>query len=91
MGVISRIKEDIESIYHRDPAARSAMEILLNYPGMHAIWMHRISFKLWNRRWFLMARCISTFSRWWTGVEIHPGGNHRASIFYRPRHGNRYR
>ena len=73
MGVISRIKEDIESIYHRDPAARSAMEILLNYPGMHAIWMHRISFKLWKRRWFLMARCLSTFSRWWTGVEIHPG------------------
>lgn len=73
MGVIARLKEDIESIYHRDPAARSAFEILINYPGMHAIWLHRISHKLWKRDWRLTARCLSTFSRWLTGVEIHPG------------------
>jgi len=73
MGVIARLKEDIESIYHRDPAARSAFEILVNYPGMHAIWLHRISHKLWKRDWRLTARCLSTFSRWLTGVEIHPG------------------
>ncbi|WP_133406625.1 serine O-acetyltransferase [Parashewanella tropica] len=73
MGMISRIKEDIASIYHRDPAARSTWEILLNYPGMHAIWLHRASHKLWKNEWFLLARVISTFSRWLTGVEIHPG------------------
>ncbi|QUN07021.1 serine O-acetyltransferase [Shewanella yunxiaonensis] len=73
MGVISRIKEDIQSIYHRDPAARSALEILLNYPGMHAIWMHRVSHKLWSAKFYFLARCLSTFARWATGVEIHPG------------------
>jgi serine O-acetyltransferase len=73
MGVYSRLKEDIASIYHRDPAARSAIEILTNYPGMHAIWLHRISHKLWRADWRLLARCLSTFSRWLTGVEIHPG------------------
>ncbi|ARD22875.1 MULTISPECIES: serine O-acetyltransferase [Shewanella] len=73
MGVIARLKEDIESIYHRDPAANSSFEILVNYPGMHAIWIHRISNKLWNAKWHLLARCLSTFSRWLTGVEIHPG------------------
>lgn len=73
MGVRSRIKEDIESIYHRDPAANSTIEILLNYPGMHAIWLHRVSHKFWRSNWRLTARCLSTFSRWLTGVEIHPG------------------
>ncbi|NMH64387.1 serine O-acetyltransferase [Shewanella salipaludis] len=73
MAVIARLKEDIESIYHRDPAARSAIEILLTYPGMHAIWLHRISHKFWKRNCRLTARCLSTFSRWLTGIEIHPG------------------
>ncbi|MBB1269914.1 serine O-acetyltransferase [Shewanella sp. SR44-3] len=73
MGMIARIKEDIASIYHRDPAARNAFEILFNYPGMQAIWIHRASYKLWRADWKLSARCLSTFSRWLTGVEIHPG------------------
>ncbi len=73
MGVISRIKDDIQSIYHRDPAANGTLEILLNYPGMQAIWIHRVSNKLWRGNWRLTARCLSTFSRWFTGVEIHPG------------------
>lgn len=73
MGVIARIKEDIASIYHRDPAARSAFEIIFNYPGMQAIWLHRLGYKLWRADWKLTARCLSTFSRWLTGVEIHPG------------------
>ncbi|MCL1048327.1 serine O-acetyltransferase [Shewanella abyssi] len=73
MGVIARLKDDIASIYHRDPAANGTIEILFNYPGMQAIWIHRISHKLWVRKWRLLARCLSTFSRWLTGVEIHPG------------------
>ena len=73
MGVIARLKDDIASIYHRDPAANGTLEILFNYPGMQAIWIHRISNKLWVRKWRLLSRCLSTFSRWLTGVEIHPG------------------
>ncbi|MDB2386736.1 serine O-acetyltransferase [Shewanella sp.] len=73
MGVIARLKDDIASIYHRDPAANGTIEILFNYPGMQAIWIHRASHKLWNNNWRLLARCLSTFSRWLTGVEIHPG------------------
>lgn len=71
--MFSRIKEDIQSVFDRDPAARTSFEVLTNYPGMHAIWIHRASHKLWCKDWKLMARLLSTFSRWLTGVEIHPG------------------
>ncbi|GLX79724.1 serine acetyltransferase [Thalassotalea insulae] len=71
--MFSRIKEDIKSVFDRDPAARTTFEVLTNYPGMHAIWIHRLSHKLWLADWKLLARMLSTFSRWLTGVEIHPG------------------
>jgi serine O-acetyltransferase len=71
--MFSRIKEDINSVFDRDPAARNTFEVLTNYPGLHAIWLHRISHKLWIKNWKLLARLFSTFSRWLTGVEIHPG------------------
>ncbi|MDO6427552.1 MULTISPECIES: serine O-acetyltransferase [Thalassotalea] len=71
--MFSRIKEDIQSVFDRDPAARTTFEVLTNYPGMHAIWIHRLSNKLWRNNWKLIARMLSTFSRWLTGVEIHPG------------------
>ncbi len=71
--MFSRIKEDIKSVFDRDPAARNTFEVLTNYPGMHAIWIHRLSNKLWRNNWKLLARLLSTFSRWLTGVEIHPG------------------
>ncbi|MDP7593728.1 MAG: serine O-acetyltransferase [Litorilituus sp.] len=71
--MFTRIKEDINSVFDRDPAARTIFEVLLNYPGLHAIWMHRFSHRLWRANWKLLARSISTFSRWLTGVEIHPG------------------
>lgn len=67
------IKEDINSVFARDPAARNNFDVLTNYPGLHAIWLHRISHRLWNKKWLWLARAISTFSRWLTGVEIHPG------------------
>ncbi|WP_194756498.1 serine O-acetyltransferase [Aliidiomarina indica] len=67
------IREDIASVYERDPAARHFFEVLTNYPGLHAIWVHRFSHCLWNWRLKWLARWISTFSRWITGVEIHPG------------------
>ncbi len=67
------IKEDIQSVFERDPAARTFLEVLLNYPGLHAIWIYRLSHRLWLANWKLIARCFSTFARFLTGVEIHPG------------------
>jgi len=72
-NMFSRMKEDINSVFDRDPAARTTFEVLLNYPGLHAIWIHRVSHRLWRANWKLIARLVSTFSRWLTGVEIHPG------------------
>ncbi|GLX82762.1 serine O-acetyltransferase [Thalassotalea eurytherma] len=71
--MFSRIKEDINSVFDRDPAARTVFEVLTNYPGLHAVWCHRLSHKLWkyNLKW--LARTFSTVARWLTGVEIHPG------------------
>ena len=67
------IREDIQSVFHRDPAARTSLEVLLNYPGLHAVLMHRLAHKLWAMNFKLLARCVSSFSRWFTGIEIHPG------------------
>lgn len=67
------LREDIASIYARDPAARHFFEVLTNYPGLHAIWWHRLSHRLWQWRLRWLARFLSTIARWLTGVEIHPG------------------
>jgi len=71
--MFERLKEDFACVFERDPAARTKLEILTNYPGMHAIWMHRINHKLWQANWRWLARTFSTIARWLTGVEIHPG------------------
>ena len=71
--MFSRIKEDIHSVFDRDPAARTVFEILTNYPGMHAIWGHRLAKWFWCRGLKWLGRTISTIVRWLTGVEIHPG------------------
>lgn len=69
------IKEDIYSIFDRDPAARTVFETLTCYPGLHAIMFHRITHKLWrlNLKW--AARFLAHIARWLTGIEIHPGAN----------------
>lgn len=66
------LKEDIKTVFERDPAANNVLEILLTYPGMHAIWYYRIAHFLWRKKLRLLARIISTFARFLTGVEIHP-------------------
>jgi len=72
--MFDRLKEDVSVVFERDPAARSTLEILLAYPGVHAILMHRLSHRLWRTGWFkLLARVLSHLSRWLTGIEIHPG------------------
>ena len=67
------IREQIDTIFRRDPAARSFLEIVLCYPGFHAILLHRVAHKLWRHGWRLPARVVSQLSRSLTGVEIHPG------------------
>ena len=71
--MFKRLKEDIETVFERDPAARSILEVLLCYPGLHAVWFHRIAHWFWTHNLKLIARIISHFSRWLTGIEIHPG------------------
>ncbi len=71
--MFQRLREDINSVFDRDPAARNAFEVLTNYPGLHALLIHRLSHWLWKKNLKWLARSLSTFSRWLTGVEIHPG------------------
>ena len=70
--MFTRIREDIHTALARDPAARSAWEVLLAYPGVHALWAHRINHFLWNRGLKLIARIGSHWARSATGIEIHP-------------------
>jgi serine O-acetyltransferase len=74
-------KDDIDCILNRDPAARSRLMVILCYPGLHAIWGHRITHFLWHHRWFLLARWLSHFIRFLTGIEIHPGAKLGQRIF----------
>lgn len=73
-GFRGRLAEDIATAANRDPAARSRLEIVLCYPGLHAIWLHRVAHWLWQyATWRLVARLLSQFTRFLTGIEIHPG------------------
>tara|TARA_R110001592_G_scaffold248308_1_gene510557 strand:- start:17987 stop:18763 length:777 start_codon:yes stop_codon:yes gene_type:complete len=67
------LKDDIKSVFNRDPAARNTFEVLTNYPGLHALLLHRLAHKLWQHNFRWLGRSLSTFSRWLTGIEIHPG------------------
>ncbi len=76
-----RVREDIQSVYNRDPAARSIWEVLTCYPGLHAIWLHRIAHRLWQRRHLTLARFLSHVNRFLTGIEIHPGARIGRRLF----------
>lgn len=71
--MFERLREDIKSVFERDPAARNFLEVLTNYPGLHALLLHRLAHRLWKRNFKWLARSLSSFSRWMTGIEIHPG------------------
>lgn len=84
MGIISFIKDivdDVDSVFTRDPAARNRVEVLTCYPGLHAIWAHRLTHYLWQRNIKLPARLISQFIRFLTGVEIHPAAKIGRRVF----------
>ena len=71
--MFERIREDVSAVFERDPAARGWLEALTSYPGLHALWMHRISHWLWLHGLKWLARLNSHLARWFTGIEIHPG------------------
>jgi serine O-acetyltransferase len=71
--IFGKIREDIRSVFDRDPAARSVLELMVAYPGLHAIWAHRTEHWLWEHGFKLLARWLSHTTRFWTGIEIHPG------------------
>ena len=75
------IREDIQSVLDRDPAARNTLEVLFCYPGLHAIWAHRLSHRLWRSGLKLIARWLSQVMRGFTGIEIHPGATIGRNLF----------
>jgi serine O-acetyltransferase len=75
------IREDIRSVFDRDPAARSTLELLLAYPGLQAVWAHRTEHWMWEHGLKLLARWFSQITRFWTGIEIHPGARIGHSFF----------
>lgn len=79
--MLGRIHKDIKVIFERDPAARSFWEVVLCYPGLHAILFHRVAHKLYNKGFIILPRLISQFSRFLTGIEIHPGAKIGEGLF----------
>jgi len=79
--MFSRLRSDIRCILERDPAARSTWEVLTCYPGLHALVLHRLAHALWTRGLRWLARFTSHFSRWLTGIEIHPGAKVGDGVF----------
>lgn len=69
---LKTLREDVKTVFARDPAARSKLEVLLFYPGLHALWLHRLAHYLWKHRLRLLARFVSHYARFLTGIEIHP-------------------
>ncbi len=79
--MFEHLKEDIQTIKERDPAAKNPIEVFLCYPGLHAIWLHRIAHALYQWGCFTSARLVSHFGRWFTGIEIHPGARIGRRLF----------
>ncbi len=75
------LRRDIEAALKNDPAARGRLEVLLAYPGVHALWLHRIAHRLYERHFILTARMVSHYARFLTGVEIHPGAQIADGVF----------
>jgi serine O-acetyltransferase len=79
--MFASIKEDIASVFDRDPAARTTWEVLTCYPGLHAVTLHRVSHWLWSSRLRWLARVLSHLGRFLTGIEIHPGATLGRRVF----------
>jgi serine O-acetyltransferase len=79
--LLSLIREDVTNVMDHDPAAKSRLEVLLCYAGLHAVWFYRMNHWLWNHGLFLLARWLSEVARWLTGIEIHPGARIGRRLF----------
>jgi len=78
---MGRLREDIGTVFAKDPAARSVLEVLLLYPGLHSLWFHRLAHWCWVRRLFFAGRLVSHLGRFFTGIEIHPGATIGRRVF----------
>ncbi|GIO28798.1 serine acetyltransferase [Ornithinibacillus bavariensis] len=81
MGMFKRMKEDMDVVFEQDPAARTYLEVFLTYSGLHAVWSHRIAHAFYKRKLYFIARAISQISRFFTGIEIHPGAKIGRRLF----------
>jgi len=81
LSLIERLREDIANVMHKDPAARSRLEVVFCYPGFHAIAIHRLASPLFRKGFFVLARWLSHLARWLTGIEIHPGATIGRRVF----------
>src|SRR5882724_12946976 len=79
--MFERMKHDVQTVMERDPAARSKLEVVLAYPGVHAIWIHRVAHRLWNAGWYTLARFVAHLGRFLTGIEIHPAAKLGRGLF----------
>ncbi|MBF7684528.1 serine O-acetyltransferase [Acinetobacter sp. B10A] len=79
--MIKQLKEDIAAVFSRDPAARNTLEVILTYPGIHALVLHRVAHKMWQKNLKTSARTLASFSRFATGIEIHPGAKIGRRLF----------
>ncbi|MCG8213960.1 serine acetyltransferase, partial [Brenneria goodwinii] len=81
MILLKRMRDDIKMVFEQDPAARSTLEVITTYAGLHAVWSHLIAHKLYNQKKYVAARAISQISRFFTGIEIHPGAKIGKRLF----------
>ncbi len=79
--MFKKIREDIAIVFERDPAARSTLEVLTTYPGVHALLIHRLSHAFWQIKFYWLGRMLSHIGRWFTGIEIHPGATIGRRVF----------
>jgi serine O-acetyltransferase len=79
--VFAKLRRDIQAVRERDPAARSTLEVLLCYPGVHALACHRFAHAIWRRGWKIPARFLSHIARFFTGIEIHPAAKLGPGLF----------
>ncbi len=79
--MLATLREDVRTVFERDPAAKSTLEVILTYPGLHALWFYRVAHRLYLARHFVMARATSQFARFLTGIEIHPGARIGRRLF----------
>ncbi|SES11931.1 serine O-acetyltransferase [Salisediminibacterium halotolerans] len=79
--MLQTLKNDVDVVLDQDPAARNRFEVMVNYAGVHAIWSHRLAHWLWNKKFYFIARYISQVSRFFTGIEIHPGAKIGQRLF----------